>query len=100
MARIREKSESCWEETWFAMGEGSGEGSFLVERSESLDEVGVKRCDEREWELQKKIKIKGSGELQTSRQDSIKCSKNSNPLKKIGSLQNQEKGWRWKQRIR
>jgi len=45
------------------LGERSGEGSFLVERSESLDEVGVKRCDERERELQKKIKINGAGEL-------------------------------------
>ena len=100
MARIREKSKSCWKETWFALGEGSREGSYLVERLESLNEAGVKRCDERERELQKKIKIKGAGEFQTSRQDSKKCSKNPNPIKKIGSLQNQEKWWRWKQRIR
>ena len=100
MARIREKPESCGKETWFALGEGSRKGSCFVERLESLDEVGVKRCDERERELQKKIKIKGAGKFQTSRQNPKKCSKNPNPIKKIGSLQNQEKWWRWKQRRR
>ena len=69
MARIREKSKSCWKETWFALGEGSREWSYLVERLESLNEAGVKRCDERERELQKKInscyskKIKEDGKV-------------------------------------